>query len=210
VSASATRTPPSATPTKLARYGEKPYSCTKNKAATTTQTVYNTNSTTSTTKGAVRIVRETNKPIAQVATDLGIHAGTLANWVKQDRINRGKAEGLSGDERAEPARLLAENAELRMEWEFSSDRWSCEGGDAVSLAVFIADQSTSHHVPHAVACRALTVSESCSTSGTPTNTPTPAAGEPRSTQLSRRCSRPLMGCTALHAFTPIYALPDGR
>jgi transposase InsO family protein len=35
-----------------------------------------------------------------------------------------------------------------------------EGGDAVSLAAFIADQRTSHHVPHAVTCRALTVSES--------------------------------------------------
>ena len=30
----------------------------------------------------------------------------------------------------------------------------------MSLAVFIADQRTSHHVPHAVACRALAVSES--------------------------------------------------
>lgn len=30
----------------------------------------------------------------------------------------------------------------------------------MSLAVFIADQRTSHHVPHAVACRALGVSES--------------------------------------------------
>jgi transposase len=66
-------------------------------------------------EGAVRIVRETNKPIAQVAADLGIHAGTLANWVKQDKINRGESEGLSGDERAELARLRAENAELRME-----------------------------------------------------------------------------------------------
>lgn len=28
--------------------------------------------------GAVRIVRETNKPVAQVARDLGIHEGTLA------------------------------------------------------------------------------------------------------------------------------------
>jgi hypothetical protein len=35
-----------------------------------------------------------------------------------------------------------------------------ERGDAVSLAAFIADERTSHHVPHAVACRALTVSES--------------------------------------------------
>jgi putative transposase len=35
-----------------------------------------------------------------------------------------------------------------------------EGGDAVSLAAFIADQRTAHRVPHAVACRALSVSES--------------------------------------------------
>jgi transposase len=30
-------------------------------------------------EGAVRIVRETNKPIAQVAADLGINPGTLGN-----------------------------------------------------------------------------------------------------------------------------------
>src|SRR5258706_67071 len=32
--------------------------------------------------GAVRIVRETGKSIAQVARDLGINSGTLANWVQ--------------------------------------------------------------------------------------------------------------------------------
>ena len=32
-------------------------------------------------EGAVRIVRETGKPIAQIARDLGVHEGTLANWV---------------------------------------------------------------------------------------------------------------------------------
>ena len=65
--------------------------------------------------GAVQIVRETGKPTAEVARDLGIHDGTLGNWVKQDRINRGEAEGLSADDRAEIARLRKENAELRME-----------------------------------------------------------------------------------------------
>jgi|SRR5216117_2390735 transposase len=68
-------------------------------------------------EGAVRIVRETGKPIAQVARDLGIHDGTLGNWVAQDRRARGEAAagGLGEDERVELARLRRENAELAME-----------------------------------------------------------------------------------------------
>ena len=66
-------------------------------------------------EGAVRIVRETNKSIAQVADDLGIHPGTLGNWVKKDRIERGESEGLTVDERARLNQLEHENAELRME-----------------------------------------------------------------------------------------------
>jgi transposase len=66
-------------------------------------------------EGAVRIVRETGKPIAQVARDLGIHEGTLGNWVNKDRIERGETEGLSVDERARLQQLERENAELQME-----------------------------------------------------------------------------------------------
>jgi transposase len=68
-------------------------------------------------EGAVRIVRETGKPIAVVARDLGIHDGTLGNWVAQDRRARGEAAagGLDEDERVELARLRRENAELAME-----------------------------------------------------------------------------------------------
>ena len=42
----------------------------------------------------MRIVRETGKPIARVADDLGIHAGTLGNWVERDQLGRGETGGL--------------------------------------------------------------------------------------------------------------------
>jgi len=45
--------------------------------------------------GAVRIVRDTVKPIAQVARDLGITAGTLGNLIAEDRAEREGAGGLS-------------------------------------------------------------------------------------------------------------------
>jgi len=67
-------------------------------------------------EGAVRLVRETGKPIAQVARDLGINEGTLGNWVNADKRRRGDGTGeLAEDERAELARLRKENAELAME-----------------------------------------------------------------------------------------------
>ena len=66
--------------------------------------------------GAVRIVRETGKPIAQVARELGINDGTLGNWVNKDRQAREGDDGrLSESERAELVRLRRENAELAME-----------------------------------------------------------------------------------------------
>jgi transposase len=67
-------------------------------------------------EGAVRLVRETGKPVAQVAHDLGINEGTLGNWVNSDRRRRDGGDGqLTEDERAELVRLRKENAELTME-----------------------------------------------------------------------------------------------
>ena len=66
--------------------------------------------------GAVRIVRETGKPIAVVARELGVNEGTLGNWVAIDRRSRERGNGgLGEDERAELVRLRRENAELVME-----------------------------------------------------------------------------------------------
>ena len=66
-------------------------------------------------EGAVRIVNETNKPIAQVARDLGVNEGTLGNWVARDREVRQGTDGLSKSDIEELKRLRAEVAELRME-----------------------------------------------------------------------------------------------
>ena len=66
-------------------------------------------------EGAVRIVEETGKPIAQIARDLGVNEGTLGNWVARAREARGGSDGLSRGDIEELKRLRAENAELRME-----------------------------------------------------------------------------------------------
>lgn len=72
--------------------------------------------------GAVRIVSETDKSVAQVARDLGISPYTLHNWVQADRRQTAQTGPVTEDERAELARLRAEKtrwakdkAELEME-----------------------------------------------------------------------------------------------
>ena len=53
-------------------------------------------------EGAVRLVRETREPIAQVARELGVNEGTLGNWVTADRQRREAGDGaLDANERAE-------------------------------------------------------------------------------------------------------------
>jgi transposase len=65
---------------------------------------------------AVRIVRETERSIAQVARELGINEGTLGNWVAADRRARDRGNGgLSESERAELVRLRREVVDLHME-----------------------------------------------------------------------------------------------
>lgn len=55
-----------------------------------------------------------------------MNEGTLGNWVRIERIERGDREGLTVDERADLAELRSENARLRIKRDLLSgraDRW---------------------------------------------------------------------------------------
>jgi len=68
--------------------------------------------------GAVRLVLDEGKTIAQVARDLGLTASALGLWVQRGRADRSNGKtGLTTEERAELSRLRRENRELRLERE---------------------------------------------------------------------------------------------
>jgi transposase len=64
--------------------------------------------------GAVRIVLESGRPVAEVARELDVHEGTLANWVHKARESQ-KPGALGESERDELVRLRKEIVELRMQ-----------------------------------------------------------------------------------------------
>jgi transposase len=76
-------------------------------------------------EGAVRIVEETGKPIAQVARDLGVNEGTLGNWVARAREAREGSEGLSRGDLEELKRLRAGTPSCGWSVMSSSARRSC-------------------------------------------------------------------------------------
>ena len=69
-------------------------------------------------EGALQLVREGERPIVQIAHDLGIAESCLRRWIKQAELDGGKRDdGLTGNEREELRRLRRENARLKQEKE---------------------------------------------------------------------------------------------
>ena len=66
---------------------------------------------------AVELARLREKPIAQIAKDLGIAESGLRRWMAQADVDEGNKPGLTTDERAELARLRRENRVQAMEIE---------------------------------------------------------------------------------------------
>ena len=68
--------------------------------------------------GAVALVLDEGKTVAQVARDLDLTVSALRGWVEQARADRTKGQtGLTTEEREELTRLRRENRELKMERE---------------------------------------------------------------------------------------------
>jgi transposase len=68
---------------------------------------------------AVELVISSGRPIAEIARNLGINEGTLANWVNTaKKSGKLKEKPLDTDERAELRELRDENRQLRMERDF--------------------------------------------------------------------------------------------
>jgi transposase len=68
---------------------------------------------------AVRLVTETDRPVAHVAAEIGVGGQLLGRWVQQAKPAAEAADRvLDVDERAELERLRKENADLRLDRSF--------------------------------------------------------------------------------------------
>jgi transposase len=69
-------------------------------------------------QGAIELARRRERPIAEVAHQLGVAESCLRRWLKQDQLDRRERDdGLTSAEREELRRLRRENARLKQEKE---------------------------------------------------------------------------------------------
>ena len=67
---------------------------------------------------AVKLMRESDKPLPALANDLGVSEQTLRNWRRQADIDgRQRDDGLTSEQLEELRRLWRENRTLQMERE---------------------------------------------------------------------------------------------
>lgn len=66
---------------------------------------------------AVKLARSSQKPISEIARDLGVSTESLRNWLKQESIDTGERNGTTTDEQEELRRLRKENRILKEERE---------------------------------------------------------------------------------------------
>jgi transposase len=64
---------------------------------------------------AVELARLGEKPVSQVAAELGIAQSALHRWLRQAEVDEGQRAGLTTEERAELVRLRRANRQLELE-----------------------------------------------------------------------------------------------
>nr|WP_274636420.1 transposase [Microbacterium bovistercoris] len=64
---------------------------------------------------AIELYRSSGKSMEALAKELGISSTTLANWVRQSRVDAGERPGIATEDREEVVRLRRENRRLEME-----------------------------------------------------------------------------------------------
>ena len=57
------------------------------------------------------------RPVLSVSQEFNVSRGAIKNWLKQDDVDAGRAEGLTTEERAELTRLRRKVRDLEMEKE---------------------------------------------------------------------------------------------
>ena len=108
---------------------------------------------------ALELLKLSEKPITQIAKDLGVSEQTLYVWRKQAQIDEGKREGLTSEEREELRRLRRENRALQMEKEILKKAGGLlrQGNRRAVGEVFSFIAAEKTGFPVAVLCRALEV-----------------------------------------------------
>ena len=65
---------------------------------------------------AIELARTSDKPVGEVATELGISRSCLQNWIRQEKADAGNnSAGLTSPEKKELAELRRRNRQLEME-----------------------------------------------------------------------------------------------
>jgi transposase len=110
---------------------------------------------------AVELARLREKPVAEIARDLGISDSCLRNWMAQADIDNGARAGLSSDGRAELVALRRKNRVLELEVEIlkrASAYFARENVLPKNDLPFIVDRCAD--LPVAACCRTMKVSRS--------------------------------------------------
>lgn len=69
-------------------------------------------------EGALGLVRQGDRPVAEIAGELGIAESCLRRWMKQEQLDRRERDdGITSAEREELRQLRRENARLKQEKE---------------------------------------------------------------------------------------------